>query len=61
MMPRFPSKPCREPDSIQSFRLANQVPLVNVAGMVAILLSVIPVYIASRITSDAGGVTGARG
>jgi putative spermidine/putrescine transport system permease protein len=34
----------------QSFRLANQVPLVNVAGLVAILLSVIPVYIASRIT-----------
>jgi putative spermidine/putrescine transport system permease protein len=45
----------------QSFRLANQVPLVNVAGMVAILLSVIPVYIASRITSDSGGVAGARG
>jgi putative spermidine/putrescine transport system permease protein len=35
----------------QSFRLANQVPLVNVAGFVAILLSVIPVYIAMRITS----------
>jgi putative spermidine/putrescine transport system permease protein len=34
----------------QSFRLANQVPLVNVAGLVAILLSVIPVYVASRIT-----------
>ena len=34
----------------QSFRLANQVPLVNVAGLIAILLSVIPVYIASRIT-----------
>jgi len=38
----------------QSFRLANQVALVNVAGMVAILLSVIPVYIATRLTSDAG-------
>ncbi len=38
----------------QSFRLANQVPLVNVAGLVAILLSVIPVYIASRITSGEG-------
>ena len=42
----------------QSFRLANQVPLVNVAGMVAILLSVIPVYLATRLS---GGVTGARG
>jgi len=35
----------------QSFRLNNQVPLVNVAGVVAILLSVIPVYVASRLTS----------
>ena len=34
----------------QSFRLANQVPLVNVAGLAAILLSVIPVYIATRIS-----------
>jgi len=41
----------------QSFRLANQVPLVNVAGVVAILLSVIPVYLATRISS---GVAGAR-
>lgn len=42
----------------QSFRLANQVPLVNVAGVVAILLSVIPVYLASRISADAGLVRG---
>jgi putative spermidine/putrescine transport system permease protein len=41
----------------QSFRLANQVPLVNVAGVVAILISVIPVYIATRISS---GVAGAK-
>jgi putative spermidine/putrescine transport system permease protein len=38
----------------QSFRLANQVALVNVAGLVAILLSVIPVYIATRLSSGAG-------
>ena len=37
----------------QSFRLANQIPLVNVAGVVAILLSVIPVYIATRVSSGA--------
>jgi putative spermidine/putrescine transport system permease protein len=37
----------------QSFRLNNQVPLVNVAGVVAILLSVIPVYIATRLSSGA--------
>jgi putative spermidine/putrescine transport system permease protein len=40
----------------QSFRLNNQVPLVNVAGSVAILLSVIPVYLAARISH--GEVTG---
>jgi putative spermidine/putrescine transport system permease protein len=45
----------------QSFRLANQVPLVNVAGLVAIALSVVPVYIASRVTADAGSIAGARG
>ena len=38
----------------QSFRLANQVALVNVAGLVAILLSVIPVYIATRVSTDTG-------
>jgi putative spermidine/putrescine transport system permease protein len=38
----------------QSFRLANQVALVNVAGLVAIMLSVIPVYIATRVSTDAG-------
>ena len=37
----------------QSFRLANQVPLVNVAGVVAIALSVIPVYLATRLSSGA--------
>jgi putative spermidine/putrescine transport system permease protein len=42
----------------ESFRLANQVPLVNVAGVVAILLSVIPVYLATRLST---GATGARG
>ena len=40
----------------QSFRLANQVPVVNVAGLFAILLSVIPVYIATRLTQDTGAV-----
>ena len=44
----------------QAFRLANQVPLVNVAGLVAILLSVIPVYIANRLVSDSGASAGGR-
>jgi putative spermidine/putrescine transport system permease protein len=39
----------------QSFRLANQLPLVNVAGVVAIALSVIPVYIATRLSSAVAG------
>jgi putative spermidine/putrescine transport system permease protein len=38
----------------QSFRLANQVALVNVAGLAAILLSVVPVFVASRLTADTG-------
>ena len=39
----------------QSFRLNNQVPLVNVAGVVAILLSVVPVYVATRLSSSVAG------
>lgn len=45
----------------ESYQVANQVPLVSVAGVIAIMLSVIPVYFATRITGDASGVTGARG
>jgi putative spermidine/putrescine transport system permease protein len=41
----------------ENYRLANQAPIVNVVGVIAIVLSVIPVYLASRLTSDAGGVT----
>ena len=33
------------------------VPLVNVAAMVAILLSVIPVYLAQRLSTEAGTIT----
>ncbi|MGH2837644.1 MAG: ABC transporter permease [Thermoleophilaceae bacterium] len=39
----------------QSFRLNNQVPLVNVAGVVAIVLSVAPVYLATRLSSSVVG------
>ena len=38
----------------QNFRIPNQLPIVNVAGMFAILLSVIPVYVASRLTQGEG-------
>jgi putative spermidine/putrescine transport system permease protein len=39
----------------QSFRLNSQVPLVNVAGVVAILLSVVPVYLATRLSANVAG------
>jgi len=34
----------------------NQAPVVNVVALLAIALSVIPVYLASRISSEAAGV-----
>ncbi len=39
----------------------NQLPLVNVASVLVLLLSVVPVYIAARITSDPASVAGSRG
>jgi putative spermidine/putrescine transport system permease protein len=41
----------------ENYRLANQAPIVNVVAVIAIVLSVIPVYFASRLTSDATAVT----
>jgi len=39
----------------------NQLPLVDVASVLVLLLSVIPVYIAARITSDPASVADSRG
>ena len=39
----------------------NQLPVVNVVGVVVILLSIIPVYVAQRITSDPVTQTAAPG
>ena len=39
----------------------NQLPIVNVVGLMVILLSAIPVYLATRLTRDAPGATGAPG
>ncbi len=36
-----------------NYRLANQAPIVNVVAVIAIALSVIPVYLASRLSSEA--------
>ncbi len=38
----------------------NQLPLVNVASVMVLVLSIIPVYIAARITSDPSAVAGSR-
>jgi putative spermidine/putrescine transport system permease protein len=39
----------------------NQLPTVNVVGVTVVLLSIIPVYLAQRISADpTGGLTGAE-
>ena len=42
---------------LQNFRLANQSPVVNVAAMFAIILSIIPVYIAQRVAGAESAAT----
>ncbi len=44
-----------------NYQRPGQVPLVNVAAVTVLVLSIIPVYLASRITSDPAGVAGSRG
>ena len=43
-----------------NFQRPNQLPLVNVAAVLVLLLSIIPVYLASRLTADPAAVAGAR-
>jgi putative spermidine/putrescine transport system permease protein len=38
----------------------NQLPLVNVAAVLVLVASIIPVYLASRLTADPGAVPGAK-
>ncbi len=38
----------------------NQLPLVNVAAVLVLVASIIPVYVASRLTADPASVPGAR-
>ncbi len=38
----------------------NQLPLVNVAAVLVLIASIIPVYVASRLTADPSAVPGAR-
>ena len=43
-----------------NYSRSQQLPLVNVASVLVLLLSVIPVYFAARITSDPAAVAGSR-
>jgi len=43
-----------------NYQRPNQLPLVNVAAVMVLVLSIIPVYIASRLTADPAAVPGAR-
>jgi putative spermidine/putrescine transport system permease protein len=43
-----------------NFQRPNQLPLVNVAAVLVLLLSIVPVYLASRLTADPAAVAGAR-
>ena len=38
----------------------NQLPLVNVAAVLVLVASIIPVYIAARLTADPAAVPGTR-
>ena len=49
------SRPCRSGSSPTS-SAPNQLPIVNVVAVMVILLSIIPVYLAYRLTRDEDGV-----
>src|SRR5436309_1252565 len=39
----------------------NQLPIVNVVAVLVVLISIVPVYLAHRLTREEGGVAVARG
>jgi putative spermidine/putrescine transport system permease protein len=39
----------------------NQLPIVNVVAVLVVLISIVPVYLAHRLTREEGGTTAARG
>src|SRR6185503_5025474 len=43
-----------------NYQRPNQLPLVNVAAVLVLIASIIPVYVASRLTADPSAVPGAR-
>jgi putative spermidine/putrescine transport system permease protein len=40
---------------------AQQRPIVNAVAVIVVLISIVPVYLAHRLTREEGGVTGGRG
>ena len=39
----------------------NQLPIVDAVAVIVILISIVPVYLAHRLSSEGGGATGGRG
>jgi len=46
---------------LDNFSRPNQLPIVNVVAVIVILISIIPVYAANKLTQDEGGATSGRG
>ncbi|MEK6251684.1 MAG: ABC transporter permease [Actinomycetota bacterium] len=44
-----------------NFFRPNQIPVVNVVAVLALLISIVPVYLAYRLTREEGGAAAARG
>ena len=44
-----------------NYQRPNQLPLVNVAAVLVLVLSIVPVYLAARLTADPAAVAGSRG
>jgi putative spermidine/putrescine transport system permease protein len=43
-----------------NYQRPNQLPLVNVAAVIVLVLSIVPVYVASRLTEDTSGISSRR-
>ncbi|MEZ0240849.1 MAG: ABC transporter permease, partial [Chloroflexota bacterium] len=43
-----------------NYQRPNNLPLVNVAALFVLILSIVPVYLASRLTEDTSGISGRR-
>ena len=46
---------------LTNFSRPNQLPIVNAVAVIVILISIIPVYLAHRLTQDEGTVAPGRG